>query len=384
MLPRAPIFSLYRLAFPSDRVTACDMAYTYCRPNSPWIYIRFKDDAGKWVSRPTSYRKGHKAEKAKADKAALKLSQEERAKALHAPGDQWDAWVPAWIKHRYGSKADEATTFSVYNRYWRRFSRWLAAAGIAYPSQFTFDHVLAYRESREDDEVGINTIIHELKFMGIVLSEAVRRGHSSANPCLKMGFQRETPKGKIPWPQPAVEKVAAHIETQPDWMQASFILGYYQAARLRQCEVPLTDIDLERRRIFYWRSITGRPLTKGDKPFAQPIATAAVPLLRKLIAKREAEGAGALCDMPAIPSVYWREFLDSLGLHQLSHHGLRTTWITRAALSRKISQAEAKAFVNHGSTAVHEIYQRLNADDVAHVADALHLPDLSAKPSPSA
>jgi integrase len=197
-----------------------------------------------------------------------------------------------------------------------------------------------------------------------------------------MGLKRTPTKEKKPWLPEQVQTVADAIGAQADWMQASFILGYYQAARLRQCEVPLKDIDLQRRRITYWRTLKGRPLTKGNKPFSQPIAKAAIPLLRALIERRRKAGHADLCTIPVLPSVEWRRFLDSLGLKEISHHGLRVTWITQAALSRrKISREEAKAFVNHGSTAVHEIYQRLNADDVAHVADALGLRDLTPKVS---
>jgi integrase len=156
---------------------------------------------------------------------------------------------------------------------------------------------------------------------------------------------------------------------------------------MRQCEIPLTDILFDGSNggtITYWRTIDGRPLTKGNKPFSHPIDPRAVPLLKEIVAARRAEGSKSLCDVPSggVPAgVIYRQFLDGVGFHKISHHGLRYTWITRAALSgrnghRGISLAEAKRFVNHGSTAVHEIYQRLSVSDLVHVPDALDLVQL--------
>jgi hypothetical protein len=340
------------------------------------IWIRKKNEDGKWESKPTCWRKDNQGDKRQAQLAAQKLSLEERTRAPKSNREHWDAWVEQWIESRYGGPEDrQKTTGTVYRRYWRRWRNWLLSEHLTSPALLSYRTGLAYKEMREEDDTGRNTIIHELKFMGVVMGEAVRRGFAEANPFLRMGLKRDTAAEKIPWTDAQATTVAKEVQSEADWMEVTFLLGFYQAARLRQCEVPLKDINLKARRISYWKSITGRPLTKGDKPFAQPIARAAIPRLTVLMERRAAAGFRSLCDIPELPSVEWRRFLDRLGFHELCHHGLRTTWITKAALSRKISREEAKAFVNHGSTAVHEIYQRLNADDVAHVADALRLPE---------
>lgn len=354
------------------------MASTYTRPDSPFIHIRQKID-GKWKSQRTGYRKDKPREVEHAEKLATRLGEEERKEHATFRNDHWDDWVDRWLVDHYGR--EHSQTFTVYTRYWRRLRPWLIGERITAPRQLTFNICMRYKLDREKQGVGVNTVIHELKFLGVVMNEAIRRELATHNPCVKMGLKRTPQKRKEAWTEEQVRKVADKIHTKPDWMLATFILGLYQAARLRQCEVPLSDIDLERRRIVYWKTLEGRPLTKGNKPFAQPIAASALPLLRDLIDRRKAGGHKTLCDMPTTPSLLWRQFLDSLGgCEDISHHGLRATWITRAALSReKISREEAKRFVNHGSTAIHEIYQRLNADDVAHVADALHLPAFEPK-----
>jgi integrase len=408
------------------------MASTFTRPDSPFVWLRFKekDAAGvwKWRSRKTGYRKDNFGDRRQAEELAKDVSRDariaaaseevDRAEASEDSGgadglggtegavdgaraggagrsggagggsgrsgrsDHWDDWVDKWLVDTYG--AAKTQTLTVYQRYWRRFRPWLLAEKVTGPRQVTFNLALRYKLMRERNETGVNTIIHELKFLGVVMNEAIRRGFAAHNPCQKMGLKRAPQKGKDPWTVAQVAAVAERIHEQPDWMQATFILGLYQAARLRQCEVPLADIDLERRRITYWRTVAGRPLVKGNKPFTQPLAEAALPLLGDLMARRRAGGYESLCDIPACPSLEWRVFLDSLGFANISHHGLRATWITRAALNRdRVSREEAMRFVNHGSTSVHALYQRLNADDVSRVADALGLPVFQPVKAPS-
>lgn len=350
------------------------MASTYLRDNSPFIWLKYKGDSGKWSGKATSYRQDNIGDRRQAELLARKQSIIERESAPASAGEHWDGWVDSWLRDRYGN---QSATLKIYQRYWRKIREWLKAERINSPAQLTYPRALEYKTARTHDGLAINSVIHELKFLGVIMGEAIRRGFAKSNPCHKMGIHRDAAKTKIPWTDAQATTVADAVIKRCDWMQATFILGFYQAARLRQCEVPLSDIQLPRMRITYWRSLTGRTLTKGDKPFTQPIATAALPMLEALIQRRRQGGFASLCEIPHAPSVDWREFLDSLGFHDLVHHGLRTTWITRAAQSGQISRAQAMRFVNHGSTAVHEIYQRLNADDVAHVADALNLPALA-------
>jgi hypothetical protein len=153
-----------------------------------------------------------------------------------------------------------------------------------------------------------------------------------------------------------------------DWLQVTFLMGKWQAVRLRQSVVPLAGIDFRRRVIVYPDSIV-----KGSKGYAQPIAPQFFDKLLEIANHRASIGASTLCDVPEIPSVIWRELLDDLGLYHLSHHGLRATWITRAAL-RGIPEALTRRFVNHASQQVHEIYQRITATDLLPMLETLALP----------
>jgi integrase len=73
--------------------------------------------------------------------------------------------------------------------------------------------------------------------------------------------------------------------------------------------------------------------------------------------------------LPSLRSSLWGCFLDELGFKDLVHHGLRATWITRAALAG-IPESLAKRFVNHASSQVHAIYQKITATDLMPMLDS--------------
>jgi integrase len=150
-------------------------------------------------------------------------------------------------------------------------------------------------------------------------------------------------------------------------MHVTFLMGLYQAVRLRQSEIPLSRIDFRRRIIDY-----PSDKVKGGKGYSQPIDPAFYPMLQELVAHRQSIGKSMLCEIPILPSVEWRRFLDELGLKHLVHHGLRATWITRAALAG-VPESLAKRFVNHASSQVHAIYQKITATDLMPMLDALAL-----------
>jgi hypothetical protein len=95
-----------------------------------------------------------------------------------------------------------------------------------------------------------------------------------------------------------------------------------------------------------------------------------LPILAEIVAHRRHLNATTLATLPVLPSVEIRKFLDSLGLQGLSHHGLRASWITKAAM-KGVSETFAKRFVNHASTEIHSIYQRIGATDLGMIFDLL-------------
>lgn len=362
-------FSLSVVDLATQFVTPCytlGMASTYTRPNSPFISIRYKE-GGKWKSRATQYRKGNLGDERQAKLAAREMSLVEAKQKPVSSSEMFSEWVPRWLADTYPATKH---TFTVYSRHWNRLSTFLSERSISTPRQFTYRHIPEYVDWRTKS-AGKNTAIHELKFMGVIMNEAVRREFAERNPCVRMGLKKDEAKEKSVWSDEEISAVSAAIHTQPHWLRCTFVLGLYQAARLRQ--VPrLSGIDFSRMQITYHT-------TKGNKPFTHPMDERAKPLLEQLVAERKTQDPKAvtLCDIPVNypPSLVWREFLTSLGLDHLSHHGLRVTWITRAAVAG-VHMSLAKRFVNHGSTAVHEIYQKLSVSDIEGVPIKVQLPAL--------
>jgi integrase len=245
---------------------------------------------------------------------------------------------------------------------------------ITQPSALKREHIDQYFDWRKRRKGGRNTAIHEIKFLKQVMDEAVRRGYANANPASNLKLKKSVQKEKSVWSDEEISLVMGELEQRDKfgWMHVSFLMGLYQAVRLRQSQVPISRIDFRRRLITYPGIIV-----KGGRPFSHPIDPDFYPILEKLVEYRRRQGKSNICDIPegkgaTPPSVLWRQFLTEFGLPHLSHHGLRATWITRAALAG-INEAQARRFVNHASTQVHQIYQKIQSDDLLPMLDAFAL-----------
>ena len=216
-----------------------------------------------------------------------------------------------------------------------------------------------------------------------MMDAAIARGYATSNPAANLKLKKSVQPEKVVWSDAEVEKVLKALEEQDcfGWMHVVFLMGYFQAARLRQCAVPLSGIDFDRRLITYPSIIV-----KGGKAFSHPIDSDFLSTLAELVDHRRNQGKSTLCDIPGENkepvSVQIRKFLNSLGLQHLCHHGLRATWITRAA-KNGVNEALARRFVNHSSTQVHQLYQKIQGDDLLPMLDAFALMRQKSKALPA-
>jgi len=343
------------------------VASTFYRPNSKYIWIRYKDANGKWTSSSTGYRRDNLGDVRQAGLVARQKTLEEQAeKPTQARGANFDDWVNAWIDQRWGHL--DTCTPRYYRRYFMQFCRYLNELGIQSPGPVTREIVLAYLPWRQKHGAGRNTALMEIKFMGQVLGEAMKRGFIKTNPASKLGIQFADQEHKTPWSDEEIKLVGEKLEREArfGWLHVSYLMGLYQAVRLRQSVVPIRSIDLTRGVINYPSNIV-----KGRKGFSQPIDPVFTPTLRSIIEHRRNTGEQAICTMPELPSLQWRQFLDTLSLHHLSHHGLRASLITRYALAG-VPEAMTRRFVNHASQLVHEVYQNITASDLAPMFGMIH------------
>jgi hypothetical protein len=343
-------------------------ASIYHRKDSPFLWIRYKDSVGAWKSANTGYRRDNPGDRKQAQQVAKRLSLEEMAtKSLKVASNRWEDWVIPWITARWGNRTNR--TPKMYTNYFWRWLEYFQKNEITQPSVLRREHVINYLEWRSKHGGHRNTAIHEIKFLGQLMDEAINRGYAATNPARKLHIEKTPAAEKVPWSEFEIDKVGKALEAKDKfgWMHVTFLMGLHQAARLRQAAIPLSRIDFHRRIIDY-----PSHAVKGGKGYSQPIDPAFFPILQELVAYRQSMGKSTLCDIPILPSVEWRRFLDELGLKHLVHHGLRASWVTRAALAG-IPESLTKRFVNHASSQVHQIYNKVTATDLLPMLDALAL-----------
>jgi hypothetical protein len=344
------------------------MASTYQRPDSPYIWIRHKDASGNWKSTNTGYRKDNIGDRKQAEKLAKRQSLEEMStKTVRVSSHKWEDWVIPWIEGRWGNRTNR--TPKLYTNYFWRWLQYFKEIEVTHPAALRREHVVGYLEWRKKHGGQRNTAIHEIKFLGTLMDEAITRQYATVNPARKLHIEKSASVEKVAWSEFEVEQVGNALAERDKfgWMHVTFLMGLYQAVRLRQAQIPLSHIDFARRIIDYPAGTV-----KGGKGYSQPIDPTFYPVLQDLVAHRKAIGSAMLCEIPLLASIEWRRFLDEFGLKHLCHHGLRATWITRAALSA-IPESLAKRFVNHASSQVHQIYQKITATDLMPMLDAFAL-----------
>jgi hypothetical protein len=331
------------------------MASLYTRRNRIWI--GFRDSEGKRRNRSTGYRANNIGERKKAERLCKLMTADEREYGLHPPDTLTWNWVPEYIEARYGHL--QATTPSRYRARWQTLQKWLAERAITGPRNLRREDCLGYLVWRK---AGRNTSLSELKLLGLIMAEAVRREYVTTNVAAKLGLKHATPKAKRPFTDAELDAVDKHlVETDRyGWMRVAYLLGRYQAARLSSCALPLGDIDLHSETLTY-RNPKGGPA----KAYSQPISEKLLPALKDLVEHRRAEGHATLADIPTLASLEFRKLLDGLNVKGVSHHSLRVTWITKAALAG-IPEVIAQKYAGHAtsSTEVHRLYVRLSTGDI--------------------
>jgi hypothetical protein len=346
------------------------MASIYKRKDSPFFWIRFKDSAGAWKSANTGYRKDNLGDRSQVKKLVRMKSLEEMAnKPARNASQGWEEWVGKWMRATWG---DTSSTAKRYGRYFWSWLEYFREIEVPQPSTLRQEHVLNYLDWRKKRGGGRNTAIYEIKWLAQCMDEAVNRGYASTNPARKLRITKAVQAEKVPWSGLEVETVGNALRERDKfgWMHVTFLMGLHQAIRLRQAQIPLSCIDFDRRIISY-----PADRVKGGKGYSQPIDPGFFATLQELVSYRHNLGEPLICEIPEEPrppSVQWRLFLDGLGLKHLCHHGLRATWITQAALAG-IPESLAKRFVNHASSQVHSIYQKITANDLLPMLDALAL-----------
>jgi hypothetical protein len=345
------------------------MASLYYRGDLIWM--GFRDENGKRCNRSTGYRKSNPGERKQAQLLCERQTHAERLQAPAVRATDW-VWVDEWLEQKWGNRE---RTHDIYASHWRALQRWLTdpEVDINAPATLTREACLRYPEWRLKRGGKRNTAIGELKLLGQIMKEARVRKMVTENVASALGIEREDSEEGRAWTDEEFAKVNGDLLERDKfgWKRATFLLGRFQAARHGSCAVPLKYIDLEAKTITFHD-----PKGGISKAYTQPIDRHLWEPLREIIEYRKSRGKKNLCDIPDfkkgdVPaSVQWRRYLDSLGIFDISHHDLRRTWVTKAALAG-IPETIACRFSNHSSLTVHRIYQKFTTADIAEMLTRL-------------
>lgn len=347
------------------------MKYTsvYRRARSPYWYISYPGAAKKERHhKATVYRVDAPQGRRKALDEASELAKRAAAVRDEAPGESWDVWVDAYIRDRY--RNGRRTMIDVLGS-WSQLRAYFGLKKIASPRALTYDDIPAFmawrtkQVKRSGRAVLHNTALKDVKSLGVIMGEAVRRGYVGQN-CVEGVRISKDPQPEKPEITPVEEaKIRASL---PDfvakdpaglgYMVPCFEIAMHQGCRLHETEIPFSRINFEQGTV----TIHG----KGGRRFATLLHSA----LRPMLLERQAAGHPSSCIVPRFASLDWRRFFDSIGMPHLCFHCTRVTVVTRLA-RRGVPMSQAMSFVGHSSSLVHRIYTRLKPADLSACVAAL-------------
>lgn len=356
----------------------------YERKDSPFIWIQYGEDYGNRQFLKTDIRKTDPDKKRKI-KAELHRIE---AQLLPIAGnvdlnqngrDGW-RWVAPYLTTRYANKQ---RTRQVYLAQWRSLRLFLEEVEMENPGMLTREMVFEYpawrtsqvkQKSRRNPKV--NTAIGELKLLGLIMDEAMRRHLARENPARNLDLHPELGELK---PELTDAQIALILRELPKegkhahWMQKSFEMALNTGMR-RDCETRLhrSQVRLESDDIVIEKPKGGR-----KREFAIPIYDS----IRSLIDEFIDSGRPYFWTAPAgtLTGLTWSKFMDRIGLRALgiTFHSTRVTFITRG-MRAGIPESVMMKMVNHGDKDVSRIYQRWTSEDVRRYADraaALYVSD---------
>jgi integrase len=349
----------------------------YRRNDSPYWWIKYWCSVKlKWAAKSS----GQRLDDALGYKRALAMARELSADALAArsvaPASRWDSWVLPWLEMKHQSSPK--TLVSERNR-WQWVDSFLTQQKVNGPQGVTYQLGLAYIDWRTSQVKRVskrhpchNTALAELRLLGRIMREAVRRGFVSTSPLERMGIKKQRPAEKaemtdadIATIRQALAEREGRLSLPQRWMTISFEIALHQGCRVSETSVAFKDIDFHARRITFH--------AKRGKVFTTMLHEGLLPLLRQL----KDTGATRTCTLPPLATRDWSIFLKGRrdrgteGIcPNLTFHSTRVTVITRMARAGVPIQ-QAMAYVGHADQTVHRIYQRLQADDLTRCTQAL-------------
>lgn len=338
------------------------MATKYPKKRSPYWSIQFVDQDGIRRNQSSGLRRDSASDTAAADVLVAELTEAEVKRGLHA-GKESAGWefVPKYLSDHC---VNRPKTHGSYLNRWGWISLFLTAKKIRSPEQVKFTDAQDYVDWRttwkkkSGKTVCRNTAILESKLFSQIVQAAVQRGLCQTNPLVRTGLQKDDVKEKPEITDEEFDIIDTALKTEPEWMRVSWEIARRTGCWLADTSIPMQHLDFAEKQILF-----GSPKGGRKRAFSVPMPKTLQPLLKSL-----RDGRKKTLTFPFQPSRQWQHFFRRVNLRHLTFHCTRVTFVTRLA-RRGVPLSAAMRLVNHASKLIHEIYQRLNVEDVRQYSD---------------
>ncbi len=339
------------------------MASHFPRKDSPFYWIRYRKPDGEWGSKSSGIKRATKGGLRKVRTMCDQLTAREQEDKDSGNGALFSEWVLSWIDYNY----DNEKTAWRYRNAWTHLTAFFDLKGITHPNEVSYQLCHEYMRWRTDkdkaDKEGRracvwNTAITELRALGAIEQEAVRREYIMANPCARLKLGRRNTKEKREITSDEIELINEKLLKASEWMQDCWLVGIKQGCRLSEVQVPMKDID-EKAGVITFH-------VKGGKTHSAPLH----PDLKPLIKKARKEERERLVTLPDNASKLFAQWFARHIAEGISFHCVRVTVVTRLARAGH-SEAQTMEYVGHCSDMVYSIYRKLRPADLKHLGDAL-------------
>ena len=341
------------------------MASYFIRQDSPFYWIRYRRPDGTWGQRSSKVRCAEKGALRKIHHMVAEETSAEVMSADDGSAAMFDRWVPGWINYKYTNPG----TRLVRKNMWAHLAMFFHARKVFHPQEITYSLCHDYARWRTSAEesgadgrraVCMSTVAQEIKALGAIMQEAVRRGWCIHNPCHRVGIVKNEPKPKRAISKVEEKTIMESLLAMPEerqWMADAFLVGMRQGCRLTEVAVPLDQIDTK------GMNVTFR--VKGGKFHAAPLHKDLLPLVKRAIREKRTK----LVELPPDSSGIFLRFFKGLGMN-LCFHCTRVTVVTRLC-EAGFSESQTMAYVGHSTTLVHALYRKMRPVAVACLGDVL-------------
>lgn len=350
------------------------MAHIRKHGRSPYWYLRTRAFDGKWREESTGLRWDDDKQTREASRLAEKKTIKERDDWSDQRGHDFRSWVPGYLASRYRLKGP--ATFRRSEIAWSTVQSFLLSKGLFFPRQIKYFHAEEYLRWRVNRIVhrrkaGHNTARMELKFLSLIMGEAVRREYAESNPFNQMIVPIQIQKQKKALSDDEIKAVRTAIKSEAPWMETVFETMLWTGCRFNEASIDLTRIDFDRNDLTLIDS--KRDPNDARRYFSVPLPSA----LRDRFLSIKETGAAKTVDLTSEKNWRFNRFLKKTVA--ATSHSLRVTFVTRCHQSG-LSERQAKRLVNHSSTAIHDVYSRLNVDDVRLAQARIVIPSAHVQP----